>query len=88
MNLVDEKYLALPNVREYSGEIELLLKDRARSLFEADAQLGRNDGRKRRLAQAGRPVQQHMVHRLSAFLGGFDGDGQVFLELSLAGEIV
>src|SRR5258708_39913432 len=87
VNFVDEKYLALPNVGKYSGEIELLLQDRARSLFEADAQLGCDDSRERCLPQAGRPVQQHVVHRLSALLGGFDGDGQVLLELGLTGAI-
>jgi len=88
VNFVDEKHLALPDVREYAGEVEFLLQDGARSLFETHAQLGRDDGRECRLPQAGRPVEQYVVHRLSALLGCLDGNGKVFLELGLAGEIV
>ena len=39
------------------------------------------------LPKPGRAVEQHVVHGFAALAGGLDGDGQVLLELALAGEI-
>ncbi len=39
------------------------------------------------LPKTGRPVEQHVIHRLAALAGGVDGDLQIFLETLLAGEI-
>ena len=75
------------DVGEDAGEIELLLKNGPGGLLEADAQFGGDDGGERGFAQAGRPVQQHVIHGLAALLGGFDGDGEVLFELRLAGEV-
>ena len=54
---------------------ELFLKNGARGLFKADAELGRDDGGERGFAEAGRTVEQNVIHRFSALFGGFDGDG-------------
>ena len=35
------------------------------------------------LPKPGRAVEQHVIHRLAALLGGFDGDGEIFLDLRL-----
>ena len=40
MHLVNEEDLPGADVAEDSGEIELFLQDRTRSLFEADVELG------------------------------------------------
>ncbi len=57
-------------------------------MFESHAQFRGDDGGERRFAQAGRAVQQDMIHGFAALLGGFDGDAEILFELRLAGEIV
>ena len=56
-------------------------------VVNGDFQLLGDDGGERGLAQAGRAVEQHVVHRLAAHFGGLDGDGEVLFELGLSGEI-
>ena len=87
MNFVDEENLTSPDVGEHAGEIELFLKNRAGSLFEADPELGGDDSGERGLAEARRAVEQNVIHCFAALFGGFDGDGKVLLELGLSGEI-
>ena len=87
MNFVDEENLARLNRAENAGEIELLLQHRAGGLLECHFQFLRDDRRERGFAQSGRAVEQHVIHRLAALAGGFDGDLQIFFEPLLAGEI-
>ncbi len=68
-------------------QVEFLLQHGTRGLLDGHAQLGGDDPRQRRLAQARRPVQQHVVHRLSAAARGFNGDREIFFDLGLAGEV-
>src|ERR1700680_1111439 len=56
-------------------------------LLPADAQLGRDDARERRLAEAGRPVEQHVIHGLAAVFGGLDRNRQILLHPGLSGEV-
>ena len=49
-----------------------------------DAQLAGDDVRERRLAEAGRAEQQHVVQRLAAPLGGADEDLELLARLRLA----
>jgi hypothetical protein len=42
----------------------------------------------RGLAETGRAVEEQVVERLAAPLGGIDGDGEVVLQLLLADELV
>jgi len=42
----------------------------------------------RGLAEAGRAVEEEVVERFVALLGGVDGDAEVVLELLLADELV
>ena len=56
-------------------------------VVNGDAQFLGDDGGERGLAQAGRAVEQHVVHRLAAHAGGLDGDGEVLFQLALSGEI-
>ena len=53
-------------IGELGGEVARLLDHRPRGRAEADAHLARHDLRQRRLAEAGRAVEQHMVERLAA----------------------
>ena len=39
------------------------------------------------LPKPGRPVEQHVIHRLAALLRRLDGDGEIFLDLRLPREI-
>ena len=87
MDFVDEENLPRPHVGQHPGEVELLLQYGAGGLLIAHAQLGRDDVGQRGLAQAGRTVKQHVIHRFIALLGGFDGNRQVLFQASLAGEV-
>jgi hypothetical protein len=42
----------------------------------------------RRLAEAGRPVEEDVVERFVALGGGLDGDAEVVLEFLLADELI
>ena len=76
------------DVAQDAGEIELLLQHRARkSCVNVHIQFLGDDGGERGLAQARRAVEQHVVHRLAAHAGGFDGDREILFELALPGEI-
>ena len=88
MDLVDEQHVVRLQVGELGGEIARLLDHRARGRAEADAHLARHDLRQRRLAEAGRAVEQHVVERLAARLGGGDEDLEVLADLLLADEVV
>ena len=55
--------------------------------MEIDAELARDDLRERRLAEAGRPDEQHVIERLAARFRGLDEDAEVLARRFLAGEI-
>ena len=74
MNLVDEQDVARLEIGELRREIARLGDDRPRGRAEIDAELARDDLRQRRLAEAGRTDEQHMIERLAARLGRFDED--------------
>jgi len=57
VNLVDEEDLAGAYVAEDAGEIELFLQHRPRGSGEFGLQFLGDDGGKRGLAQAGRPIE-------------------------------
>ena len=88
MDLVDEQHVAVFEIGEQRREIARLGDDRAGGGLEVDAQLARHDLRQRRLAEAGRAGEQHMVQRLAARLGRLDEDAQVLLGLGLADEFL
>src|SRR5258708_1776671 len=88
MNLVDEENLPRPHVAQDPGEVELLLQHGTGGLFEGHLQLFGDDGGECGLPQPGRSVEQDVVHGLAALPGGFDPDGEIFLQLGLAGEIL
>ena len=87
VDFVDEEDLARSDVAQDAGEIELFLQHGSGGLVKGDVQLLGDDGGEGGFAEAGRAVEQDVVHGLAALAGGFDGDGEVFFELGLAGEI-
>ena len=66
VDLVDEQHVTIFEIGEQRREISGLGDDRAGGGAEIDAELARHDLRERRLAEARRPDEQHMVERLAA----------------------
>ena len=87
MNFVDEKNLPVHDAAQDAGEVQLLLQHGAGGLREGDVKLLRDDRRKGGFAQAGRAVEQHVVHGFSTLAGGVDGDLEVLFEACLTCEI-
>ena len=88
MDLVDEEHVVFLERRQQSGQVARLVEHRPRRHLEAHAQLVGDDVRERRLAQARRAVQQHMVERLLTHASGHDEHLQVLHHLALAAEAV
>ena len=87
MDLVDEQHVARLEIGELRGEIARLGDDGAGRRAKIDAELARDDLRQRRLAEARRADEQHMIERVAARLGRLDEDLEVFARRLLAGEI-
>ena len=87
VDLVDEQHVAVLEIGEQRREIAGLGDDRPRCGAEIDAELARHDLRQRRLAETGRPGEQHMVERFAARLRRLDEHGEVLLGLGLADEL-
>ena len=87
MDLIHEKYLPGPYVAQNTGEIQFLLQDGTGGGRKCDFQFLGDDGGQRSLPQAGRSVEQHVVHRLAAHTRRLDGYRKVFLQLPLPGKV-
>jgi hypothetical protein len=83
VNLVQEEHLALAQVGENGRQVALDLQRRPGGLLEADVQLIGDDGGQRRLAQARRPKEEDVIEGLAAGFGGFQGNGELLLGLSI-----
>ena len=88
VDLVDEQHVAVFEIGEQRGKVAGLGDDRAGGRAEIDAELARHDLRQRRLAEAGRADEQHMVERLAAALGRLDEHLQIGARRRLADELV
>ena len=75
-------------LREHRREIAGLLDHRARRRPDRHAELVRDDVRQRRLAEPGRPVEQHVVERLAALPRRRDRHLQVLADAILADVLV
>ena len=84
MNFIEEKNFALLERSEDRGQVALALEQRAGTGFNHDAQFAGDDLRERRLAQARRAIQQHVVERFAAAARRLDGDLDVLLHTRLA----
>ena len=87
VDFVDEEDLACLNVCENAGEVEFFLEDGGGGLFEGDFEFLGDELGEGGFAEAGGAVEKNVIHGIAALAGGFDGDGEIFLELGLAGEI-
>ena len=70
MDLVDEQDLVRLQVGQQRREITGPLQDRPGGLLESRPQLVRNHVRQRRLAEPGRPEDQHVIERVAALPRG------------------
>ena len=87
VDLVDEEDVALLEIGQQRREIAGLGDHRARCRAEIDAEFARDDLRQRRLAEAGRPDEEHVVERLLAPARRLDEDRKIGARLRLADEI-
>ena len=88
MDFVDEQDRAFLGVGEVGQQVLRRGERRAAGDLQRDAQIARDAGGERRLAQAGRAVEQDVAQRLFAFAGGVDGDRQPLGHLALADHLV
>ena len=88
VNLVDEQHVVLFEIGQQRGQVFRLFQHRAGSLAQVHAEFGRDDVAQRRLAEAGRAEQQHMVERLAALSGRADENLQLLAHLGLADILV
>ena len=87
VDLVDEEHVALFEIGEQRREIAGLGDDRAGGGAEIDAELARDDLRQRRLAEARRADEEHVVERLLAPARRLDEHLEVGAGLRLADEL-
>ena len=87
MDLVDEEHIALFKIGELRGQITCLGNHRAGGRAKVHAQLTGDNLRERCLAKPGWADKQHVVQRVTARLGCFDEDLEIFTRRFLAGEI-
>ena len=88
MDLVDEQHVAGLQIGQQRREIAGARDHRAGGGAEADAELAGDDLGQRRLAEARRPEEQHMVEGLAAGAGGGDEDLEIGAQLLLADEFL
>ena len=88
VDLVDEEDAARLERGQVAGHVALALERRAGGRHEADVELVGDDLRERRLAEPGRPGQQHVVERLAARPRRLDEDRELLLDALLADEVV
>jgi hypothetical protein len=88
MNLVDEEHVARLEIGEQRGEIAGALDHRPGGQAVADSHLAGDDLRQGRLAEAGRPREQHVVERLATRPRRGDEDAQILADLTLADEVI
>src|ERR1035441_2804749 len=71
--LIDEEHLAVAEIGEDRGQVALDLERWAGSLLEGGSEFVGDDVRQRRLAEAGRTVEQDVVQGFASRFGGLDG---------------
>ena len=88
MHLVDEDDVALGEVGEDGDEVALAVEPGPGDGDQPRVHLARDDVRERRLAEPGRPCQQHVVDRLAALLGRRERDRELLAHDLLPDELV
>ena len=75
-------------VGEQGGQVARSLEHRPRGAADGHAQLGGDDVRERRLAETGRPAEQHVVEHVAARARGVDLHAQILAHVLLADVLV
>src|SRR5258708_32731510 len=88
VDFIDEEHLAVAKIGEDRGQVTFNLQRGAGGLLESGAEFVGDDVGERRLAEAGRPVEQDVVKRLAARFGGLDGYVEILFDLVLADEFL
>jgi hypothetical protein len=88
VDLVDEEDVAAVEVRQQRRQVARALEHGARRRTHAHAELVRDDVRERRLAEPGRPAEEHVVQHVAARARGLDLDAQVLAHLLLSDVLV
>ena len=83
VDLINKENVALGEVRQQRGQIARLFDGGAGRHADMHAHFVGDNAGERRLAEAGRTVEQHMVERLVAAACGLNVNRQVFLDLLL-----
>src|SRR5260370_31646668 len=87
MDFIEEEKLADLDRRENRREVALALEQRAGTGLDRNAQFIGDNLRKRSLTKTWRAIEQHVIERIAAAAGGFDGDQDIFLDARLADEV-
>ena len=88
MDFVDEQDRAFLGIGQIGNHILGGLQHRPAGDLQADAQVARNAGGERRLAQTGRTIEQDVPERLAALAGGIDRDLQPRVDLALSDHVL
>ena len=88
VDLVDEEHLPLGEVGQDRRQVPGLLEHGPGRGAHGRAHLVRDDVRERRLAEARRPVQQHVIERLVPLPGGRDRHEQILAHAILPDVLV
>ena len=88
VDFINEKHLAVAEIGEDRGQVALDLQRGAGGLLEGGAEFVGDDVGERSLAEPGRAVEQHVVERLAARLGGLDGYVKILFDFGLADEFL
>ncbi len=83
VDFIDEKHVTRAEVRQDRREVARLFDRGPGRDAEIYAEFVRYDARQRRLAKAGRTVQQHVVEAFFPLLRRFDENGKILLHLIL-----
>ena len=86
MDLVNEQHLLVLHVSDDRGQVAFNLQERRRRGLKVHAQFIGDNVRQRGLAQARRPVEKHVVHRLSAGACRLNRHRQIFFDFLLSDE--
>ena len=84
VDLIDEQHIALLQIGEQGGKVTGLLDGRAAGDADLHPHLVGDDAGQGGLAQARRAVEQDVVHRFAAPLGGFQINFQVLFDFFLS----
>ena len=87
MDFVDKENIVAAEVGQDSGQVAGALDGRAGGCFNVNAYLDGNDMGQTGLAEAGRPVKQDMVNRLTPTLSRGNSNLEVFLGLLLSDKV-